>query len=320
MLETIGHQLDLGIYPKVKSGGVLSPGDAPTHQPRSGEKVTENEARRQGRSETGTWKGPPRGKGETDGCGSANTAPSFIGSDLQMIYEDELDAITKAYPGTRVWRQPDGLWLMTESSLLPGQQQKALFLTGIPFSRTHIVQSWGFWVGGALHHPIWIGPRHTNFPHGSICAFDQNDDAWSPGDPIILLLALYTLWAFRHLHLQKLGRWPGRQVAHLPYERITEFMDDEFCGCDQSDNLYRNCCQESDMKKNLFSEYQNFVYKFGGISRCPPKCVIDFVRNQKGVPKLVDLLPKRVPFRKRFLFRRDMINMQWLGRFYELWS
>ena len=292
MLKEIGRQLDSDIYPIVKNGGILTPSRPAKSQLFLGEKVEEkNEKSRQGRPEAGPRTGAATGKRKTEGGGAPNPAPSLVGTNLQVKYEGELDAVQEAYPGTRVWRQPEGIWLLTESALLPELHQKALFLTGIPFSRTRIVQSWGFWFGVPLKHPVWIGPRHTNFPHGSICAFDPSDKVWMIGDSIIPLLALYTLWACRHLHLQMFGRWPGKQVAHIPYERIMEFKEDEFCGCDQSDKLYRDCCREKDLSRNLLSEYRSYMLQTGG-TRSPPDSVVNFIRFQIEAPRLDDLLPK----------------------------
>ena len=290
MLKEIGRNLDSDIYPIIKNGGIVEPSTSAEYKPLLGDKEIKNERQRQGRPETGPWTGATRWQRQAERGGAPSPAPSIIGTDLQVTYEGELSSVQEAYPNIRVWHQPEGLWLLSESTLLPGLQQKALFLTGIPFVRTRIVRSWGFWSGVPLKYPTWIGPRHTNFPDGSVCAFDPNDNAWRIGDPIVRLLDLFTLWAFRHLHLQTLGRWPGKQVAQIPYERITELKEDEFCGCDQSNKLYGNCCREKDFTRNLFDEYNYFILYTGGVRR-PPESVMDFIRLQKNVPRISDLLP-----------------------------
>src|SRR6185369_8797174 len=127
---------------------------------------------------------------------------------------------------------------------------------------------------------------------------------WRIGDPIVRLLDLYTLWAFRHLHLQKLGRWPGKQVASIPYERITEFRENEFCGCDQYDKLYRDCCREKDLTRNLFNEYKDYIAQTGGVRR-PPDSVINFMRFQGDIPRICDLLYEPELFPRRPLFRKQ---------------
>lgn len=291
MLETIGRQLDSDIYPKVMPGGILALSDSASQNQPLSEKEVKHERPRQSRPEARSGARPSRRERQAGKCGAPNPTTSIVEPDLQVTYEEGLNAVREAYPGACVWHQPDGLWLLTESTILPGLQQRALFLTGIPFSPKRVVQSWGFWFGAPLRYPVWIGPRHTNFPHGSICAFHPADNVWRPGDPITHLLALYTLWAFRHLHLKEVGRWPGKQVAHIPYERIMEFKEDEFCGCNQSDRYYRDCCWEKDQRLDLMSAYQFYLRQTGG-TRKPPESVINFIRFQKEIPRLDELLPK----------------------------
>jgi hypothetical protein len=188
-----------------------------------------------------------------------------------------------------MWKQEEGLWLFTESALLPGAREKAVFLVGIPYARSRIVRAWGFRAGPPLAHPLWIGPRHTNFGDGSICAFEPTDGTWMPGDSIITLLDIYSLWALRQMHLQVYGRWPGRQVAHFPYERFIELRGDELCGCG-SDKLYRECCQKDDLSRNIISDAFDYFYCTGK-ERTPPDTVKIFVQSLNNIPKIEDLLP-----------------------------
>ena len=304
MLKKIGHQLDFEIYPMVMNGGALALSEPAKQKQLLSEKEENHERSGQSRPEAGAGARASRRERQAAGCGAPNSTPSIIEPDLQVKYEGELDAVRDAYPGARVWRRPDGIWLLTESTLLPGLQQKALFLTGIPFSPKSIVQSWGFWSGIPLRYPVWIGPRHTNFPHGSICAFHPGDNIWRIGDPIVNLLALYTLWAFRHLHLKEVGRWPGKQVAHIPYERIMEFKEGEFCGCDQYDKYYRVCCREKDLRRDLMAAHRSYLVQTGGIRR-PPDSVVNFVRFQDVTPQLGELLPEVEIYPEKFLFKKD---------------
>ena len=195
----------------------------------------------------------------------------------------------EAYPNTRVWYQKEGLWLLTESSLLPGLWQKAVFLTGIPYVRTLAVRSWGFWVGGLYKGPVWIGPRHTNYPDGSVCAFEPADGTWHAGDSMVELLDLYTLWALRHLHLQDFGRWPGHQAVHYAHERIMELKEDEYCGCGKSNKLYGECCRVKDLAGDWVSEATTFNFEMGGI-RKPPDDIVRFICYQTEPPKIRNLL------------------------------
>ena len=129
-----------------------------------------------------------------------------------------MSSIEVAYPGTQFWTSNEALWLLVESGVLPGVFPKANFVVGINFAEKS-VKGWGF-RGCYLVGYEWIGPRHTNFPDGSICAYDIRDATWAFGDSLVELLDLYTLWALRHLHLSTLGRWPGAQSIPHAYERI----------------------------------------------------------------------------------------------------
>lgn len=286
LIKKIGQQLDMNIMPEVFNCGIVRPSDA-TAQKSLWAKEKNDEKRGQDRSATAAWTGPARGKGTAGGARATGETPPFLCSDFEALYEGELPAIAAAYPGTQVWKQQDGLWLLSESVLVSGLTQKAVFLTGIPFSRAFTARGWGFWAGPPWDQLQWIGPRHTNFPDGSICAFDPSDEVWELGDPIINLLDLYTMWAFRHLHLQLLGRWPGRQVAKHVYERVTEFREGEYCGCENGDRLYADCCRERDLGTDLQAEFMFYFRETCGVRR-PPKSVVDFVRNQQLLP---DLLP-----------------------------
>lgn len=283
-IREIGSQLDQRIFPRVKNGGFVTPSELTVPSTLGEEKHHE----RQRRSATKPRKGAP-GRERTAGRSwSPRQATPLVSTSVQVCYEGELDAIHRAYPGTKVWEQADGLWLLTESSLLPGLQKAAIFLVGVSYERT-IVRAWGFWrcpLGGLT----WIGPRHTNFPDGSICAFHPTDGTWNYGDHIVELLDIYTLWALRYLHLEVFGRWPGQQAVLHPYERILELKEDEHCGCGRSNKLYGECCQNKDLLRNRVADAVNFIVVFAGGLREPPSAIVRFIREQSGPPVINDLL------------------------------
>lgn len=291
ILLEVGRQLDSDIFPSVFGGGIVLPSDATIPKTNWASKEPANEQQGQRRPETRTWSRASGGQRPP-----SQTAPT-VGTDLKEQYEKELTAVLQAYPSTRVWHEKDGLWLLTESALLPGLQQKAVFLAGIPYARTRIARAWGFWSRIPMHNTVWIGPRHTNFGDGSICAFEPLDGTWAPGDSILELLDLYSLWALRQLHLQVIGRWPGRQVAHSYFERFLELRSDEFCGCG-SNKLYADCCQVADLARDLVADAVDF-YRQGGNSRTPPDGVVEVIRSHKNPPRISELLPsKQLRYRK----------------------
>jgi len=287
VLQEIGRQLDKNTFPIVKNGGIVVPSELAVPLSILGVENRNDSTSRQRRPETRSWKGASGRQGSARRPWPSRQTTPVVCTDLQAKYEDELDAVREAYPSTEVWRQEEGLWLLTESALLPGLRQKAIFLTGISFARK-IVRSWGFW-GDFLAAPAWIGPRHTNFPDGSVCAFEPADETWVFGDSIVELLDLYTLWALRHLYLQVFGCWPGHQSVPDPYERILELREDEYCGCGVSDKLYGECCRDKDLVRDRIADAVNFAILSGG-QRTPPEAVVRFAREKKDLSHIGDLL------------------------------
>jgi hypothetical protein len=288
-LEAIGRQLDRGICPKVYNGGIVKPSDsAPSPSPWAKEK--DHERSGQGRPETRTWPGTTGWKRSSDGSRPPRTTPQVICSELEEDYLAGLGEVQTAYPGTRIWHQGDGFWLRVESALLPGLNQKAVFLIGIPFARTLNVRAWGFRDGIPLRSPIWIGPRHTNFGDGSICAFELVDGTWRAGGSLVTLIDIYSVWALKHLHLEILGRWPGHQKAHYVFERLIEQKPGELCGCG-SDKHYDECCQQEDRAKDIAAEVTRYNLLTGGGKRSPPAKITAFLLSQDVVPSISDLLP-----------------------------
>lgn len=191
-----------------------------------------------------------------------------------------------AYPGALFWPQDGGGWMLTTCRLLDGSPRPALIATAVS-DRHRSVRAWGFWDQGIIAPPVWIGPRHTNFNDGSICAFDRRDEsAWRFGEPLIRLLDYYTLWSLRQLHLQTFGRWPGMQSAGIPYERILELSSEEFCGCSNSRTKYRDCCEARDKRRDpIVLAIQYFALTNGG-ERHPPAAVVAFAQRRGDPPPI----------------------------------
>lgn len=247
-------------------------------------------------SAAGSWQGPPRRKGASRGSGSTGAyAPlvrSIAGSP-QAVPEE----VAQAYPGARIWRQDQGFWLLTESRLLPGEYRHARFATAVCL-KSETCRSWAFWVS-ELSEPVAIGPRHT-YLDGAICAFENSDEVWSFGDPLEQLLDIYTLWAFRHLHLERLGRWAGPQVARDYFERIVECRPEELCGCDNPKGRYRDCCFPRDTMRDHVEAWMMYRSFYG--PRQPPSSVVDFASRQGDPPSVRELLPMRASDLDRVLW------------------
>lgn len=283
-VRTLGTALDAGIFPTVMDSGVVAPCDPRSIPSIQGE---ENEREQSRRSSTRPWEGPAGGQGSA----GASTRPtgettSFKCASLQAQYEAELDAICQAYPGSRCWARDQELWLLAPSVIITRLGKVALFVIGLSYTRK-LVRSWGFWTETNLGIN-WIGPRHTNFPDGSICAFAPTDGTWRIGESLVALLDLYTVWALRHVHLEYLGRWPGPQMAFHPFERVLEFGADEHCGCG-STKMYGDCCQPSDLARDILRDAVSFSLHFAGGHRSPPQAVVDVALFGREPPNLNDV-------------------------------
>jgi hypothetical protein len=284
-LQRIGHHLDQGIYPTVHNGGFVRPLEGAISTSRG--KVKRHEREREGRSKTKPWQRATRGQGPTDRPRSTNQATSLVRSTIQSQYQEELSVVQQAYPKTQAWHLSGGLLLLTESALIEGLNRSALFLIAIPYDHRKMVKSWGFWGSLSLPGP-WIGPRHTNAPDGSICAFEPKDQTWQKGDSLVELLDLYSLWAVRHLHLECHQRWPGHQSVTFACERLLEVRSDEYCGCGKSNKLYRNCCQKEDLKiKKLAAAMSPEVRQL--MSRKPPTKLCSFLHSYANPVEILAL-------------------------------
>ncbi len=150
-----------------------------------------------------------------------------------------------------------------------------------------MVRSWAWWGPGL----IWIGPRHTNYPDGSICSFEPKDlDAWQRGKSLRDLLDIHAVWIVRHLFLRYFGHWPGDQVFHTAYERLKEHRPGELCGGCRSGLRYEDCCRILDYRLDPVERVISFMRQFGNLDRNPPKAVSEFVYGgRKAPPSLHDL-------------------------------
>lgn len=285
-LAEIGRQLDRGIFPEVKNGGFVSPGGGPVF-PRSPGKEQVDESKRSRRSPAEPWAGSRAGQGAPGGTWPPGETAPLVGADEGTPYEAELDAIRTAYPGAEVWRQEGGFWLYVESFILPGLGRKAVFLVGVATDK-RAVRSWAFW-GGCVPGYSWVGPRHTNFPDGSICAFEPRDRTWAFGDSLVQLLDLYSVWALRHVHDEVFGRWPGPQAVAQPYERLLELRNDELCGCGSTVH-YAECCKPADLKRNRVADAVRFYIFSQRALRRPPTALLKFLSDRHRQPSVADMV------------------------------
>ncbi len=155
MLARIGDQLDLHVFPCVANGGLVVLSESTVSSNQSTEKNHGRQAKR--RSAVASWQGTTGRKESSGGPRSSGDATSVIGAGLRAQYEAQLSAFGTHYPGAQFWHQDDGVWLLTPSTLLPGLDRHAIFITGVSFS-VQMVLSWAFWAH-PLVHPEWIVGR-----------------------------------------------------------------------------------------------------------------------------------------------------------------
>lgn len=287
LLQVIGLELDRDIYPDVLDGGLVAPSETAAPQ-YLGAETNHDRARpvavTSGTPAPGTRPSPETTPPSTGATASpASPSASVERSSIRAHYENELGAVQGAYPGTRIWHDQDGMWLLSESSIVQGLNRAATFLVAFSWSQM-AARGWGFWRNGALA-VRWIGPRHTNFPDGSMCAFEPTDRTWVFGSSIVTLLDLYTVWALRHLHLELFNRWPGPQAAFHPYERRMEFHANERCSCG-SGRMYRGCCASRDAARRLIPDAVSFAVRFAGGRREPPARLAQVALNVAHPPPI----------------------------------
>jgi hypothetical protein len=264
MLAAIGRSMDRDAYPEVMDGGYVRLGDtrSPLLPPPSNART--QSVRFQGRSQAGQGQGPAAGQGKTAASApegsSGDAAPFFREGQLTKRGRRELEGVGRAYE-LLVRSAPNRTRVFWRAGLVEGLTDRAHFLTDLSTSdgRTTIA-TWGWW-----DHGIRIGPRHTNYD-GSACVFEARDLSWTHSSPLLDLFDMTTVWAVRHLHLRRLGTWPGRQILHTAFERLTETMPGELCGCGEL-RTYAACCEENDRTQCPIEVARRFAAFTGGKTR-----------------------------------------------------
>lgn len=283
-LKLIGEQMNKNVFPTVTDGGIVVPDERPVPLTFQGTEVSEDERERASRPTAGSRKGPQGRKRQ-----AGRTAGAITSIPLRVVrsyFGAEFEKVVKAYPETRVWAQKEGAFLKVPTALLSGLGRRVILLIAVRFSPSPEIRAWGFWEDGK-----WLGPRHTNSPDGSICPFDASNPTWWIGQPLIRLIDIYSVWALRHLHLEVFGRWPGRQLALDPFERLAELFPDELCGCDNGiGKRYVDCCLTRD-KATFIAKMVRSVPPRIPPYRAPPHNVAAFVTGGGEAPDLDAVLP-----------------------------
>ncbi len=295
MLQQLGTALNAHRLLRVHTHGLIALDQESPNTTTAQEKGYERQTKRG--SATRSWEGSARRQRTPRGSRSAGAASRIRGNVLRAAYEGQVTSLAEAYPTLQTFPDDDGLWLLARSSIIPGLAREAIFLVALPYSPGLGPRAWAFWAA-ADADPKWIGPRHTNFQDGSICAFSPNDGAWAEGGDLRTLLDLYSVWTLRHLYLDCFGRWPGKQYGLFGvdprvaafYRRI-ECEDDELCGCGSETRRYANCCKPADLQLDFGQSAALFLDQIEGgfASRVPPPAVVAFMEGLSGIPPIADV-------------------------------
>jgi hypothetical protein len=250
---------------------------------------TEKESENERQGTRGSATGPRQGA--TGSRRSAGEAWSRLGHlDPQMVQLARLEELWRAYP-TDFIPGDHGLWIIVKSSPLGNDGPQVTLVLGYPYSAEIEPRAWAFWKLGEF--PKFVGPRHTNFPDASICAFGPGD--WDRAQGVVALVDFYSTWLIRQLYFHIFGRWPGRQHGASPLYRRIEFTAEEWCGC-QSGKRYGECHQAADALLSVeaaAAEHRKVMGSDYG-PRKPPKPIMQFARSGfKRVPAFRDAFEGR---------------------------
>jgi len=270
LLAQIGKSLDQDrgcvVYP---SGYVwpITEQAAPHIQPALKE-VIQNEARKSPISQrpaTGSREGTA-GRSPAQGASAPCTAAPVLRElipDFNGVINDAVKEVLREYPEFHTRSTPTGRWITGVVQPVQDLPFRAHLAVLLPTNVGGKVRAWAWWDNG-----LWIGPRHTNYDDGSICAFEPTDGSWDWSKKLVTLFDMYAIWLARHLHLIAYGRWPGRQILHTVYERLTEQRAGELCGCGLLEP-YSACCREMDLSIGIVSATVNRPAKLIGRKRKP---------------------------------------------------
>jgi len=216
-----------------------------------------------GRSAARKGQGTPR---DTAAGSPASAAASLLRQlgVREWVVRDVVGA-GSAYPQLIVRPAPATLWLEMHLYPLSGYARGSFLLIGYPLDALLPIQSWAWWTDG-----LWIGPRHTNYGHASVCAYEPSDGTWARGRELVSLLDLIATWVVRHIHLLEYGRWPGGQALHTAYERLAEIRPGERCGCELP-LRYEDCHRFDDIARSEHEVVAEFRRKFPAPWRRPPQ-------------------------------------------------
>jgi hypothetical protein len=193
--------------------------------------------------------------------------------------------VKEYYPSLISHEVGDGRWVIVQSYPLGRDGPRFWVCLFLPHSDHFDPKAFAFWKISPLPRPV--GPRHTNYPDASVCAFIPEDDAWRPGDSPLTLLNLYAEWLICQLYFGLEEKWPGAQFGMDAIYRSTEFGPNDWCTCD-SGRRYADCHMEPD-RIEVEALKQRGEYRDHGSRKVPP-AIQRFAKSAwRRVPSSSDL-------------------------------
>jgi hypothetical protein len=225
-----------------------------------------------------------QGQGGTSASPAASASPPASGSEpaganggqaLRPRYAHLLKSVREFYPSLLSREVKDGLWVIVQSHPLGLGDPRFWICLFLPYSDLFDPKAFAF---SKISPPLRaVGPRHTNYPDASICAYIPADDAWRPGDSPLTLLNLYAEWIVCHLYFELEQRWPGAQFGMDAIYRNVEFGAQDWCTCD-SGRRYGECHMGSD---RVEVEMLKLRGKYVGLgTRIVPASIEKFARSK----------------------------------------
>jgi hypothetical protein len=277
-LDQIGADLDHGRQLRVMAEGVLRPSTAPAAFSEvlgllEQHNATDQEARdregREGRERA--QEAGQAGSSRPSHSSSQELRSAELTGKISTYHATDLASALTEYRQLRLRLAPPGAWLTGTIRPVPALEDNATIVLVYPFEPVYPIRCWAWWDVG-----IWVGPRHTNYGDGSVCAFEPADTTgvWRPGDPLLQLLDFVACWVGRHIYLKQTGRWPGPQSLHTAFERLTEHAAKELCGCG-SRQLYEVCHRPHDTAISETERKTEFLRFCPHPFRNPPRTLSD---------------------------------------------
>lgn len=259
-IREVGAALFEGRGLQAQHGGFIAVLDStPTQDVKGNDDVQGQELQRpaagsrQGRQGPSGRPGQSR-PGSSDRPGAVLSRERLIGQAGEQLREH--------YSGVRLWKEigGNGVWLAVSVFPVGEGGPQADFIIALPKDPTFRILSWGFWRTDS--RPVWIGPKHTNYPDGSACAFPAQSGVWTPAHGITGYVDRMAEWGMRQLFLDAEGLWPGAQEGEHLYYRLRHTHPAESCTRCRGLRRYEECCRSRDQAEFSGGHRSDFLSRY----------------------------------------------------------